>query len=176
MSTCSSGVSSDTAMGQPSAPTGTRPSASRTATDEAVPNVESASVGPTISISSAAERISAGKVVTCTAAGASGSGSACAGASGAGFAQLHSSASTSIAASTIESFFITPPFEWIRNPSMHPDSGSFRAVLRHFPLKYTKYSCGKMACPARKSLAAGHISSFYIHPGKTRIAIPASPS
>ena len=34
----------------------------------------------------------------------------------------------------------------------------------HFPLKYSKYSCGKMACPGQKFLAAGHFASFQIHP------------
>ena len=35
---------------------------------------------------------------------------------------------------------------------------------RRFPLQYTKYSCGKTACPARKILAVGHAPSFQIHP------------
>ena len=47
-----------------------------------------------------------------------------------------------------------------------PDSGSFRAELRHFSLKYEKYSCGKMSCPARKSLAAGHAVGFQMHPDR----------
>ena len=40
------------------------------------------------------------------------------------------------------------------------------AALHHFPLQYTKYSCGKMACPTRKFLAVGHIFSFQIHSGE----------
>ena len=47
-----------------------------------------------------------------------------------------------------------------------PDSGSFRAELRHFSLKYEKYSCGKMSCPARKSLAAGYAVGFQMHPDR----------
>jgi len=47
---------------------------------------------------------------------------------------------------------------------MRPDSGPFRAAPRHFPLKYTKYSRGKMACPARKILAAGHVAMLLTRP------------
>lgn len=54
----------------------------------------------------------------------------------------------------------------IRKLPTHPDGGPFRAVLRRFPLQYTKYSCGKTTCPTQKFLTAGHIASFQIHPGR----------
>ena len=45
-----------------------------------------------------------------------------------------------------------------------PNQRVFCPAPRHFPLKYNKYSCGKMACSGQKSLAAGHFASFQIHP------------
>ena len=48
-----------------------------------------------------------------------------------------------------------------------------RARQRVFPhcaasffLEIRKYSCGKMSCPARKSLAAGHAVGFQMHPDR----------
>ena len=48
-------------------------------------------------------------------------------------------------------------------------AGPFRAAPRHFPLKYTKYSCGKIACAARKFLAADRIAGFQMHPVFCRV-------
>ena len=52
----------------------------------------------------------------------------------------------------------------IWKPSKRPNSGPFSAVLPHFSLQYTKYSCGKMTCTSKKSLAVGHIAGFQIRP------------
>ena len=45
-----------------------------------------------------------------------------------------------------------------------PISSSFSVVLCPFPLKYLQYSCVKMACTTKKSLAVGHISCLQIDP------------
>ena len=54
----------------------------------------------------------------------------------------------------------------IWKPSTRPNSGSFPSAVHHFPLQYTKYSCGKMASSDEKSLAVGHISGFQIDPNE----------
>ena len=56
----------------------------------------------------------------------------------------------------------------IWKPSTRPNSGSFPPAVHHFPLQYTKYSCGKMASAGEKSLAVGHIPGFQIDPNKKR--------
>ena len=48
--------------------------------------------------------------------------------------------------------------------STRPNSGSFPVSPHHFSLKYIQYSCEKMVCATRKSLAVGHISRFQIDP------------
>ena len=50
---------------------------------------------------------------------------------------------------------------------MHPDSGPFRAASAPFFLEIRQYSCKKMSCATQKSLAAGHIVSFQIHPAQS---------
>ena len=51
-----------------------------------------------------------------------------------------------------------------------PNAPGQRAFLRcaaSFFLEIRQYSCEKMSCATQKSLAAGHIMSFQIHPSKT---------
>ena len=48
-----------------------------------------------------------------------------------------------------------------------PNAPGQRAFLRcaaSFSLEIRQYSCEKMSCATQKSLAAGHIMSFQIHP------------
>ena len=48
-----------------------------------------------------------------------------------------------------------------------PNAPGQRAFLRcaaSFFLEIRQYSCEKMSCATQKSLAAGHIMSFQIHP------------
>ena len=50
-----------------------------------------------------------------------------------------------------------------------PNAPGQRAFLRcaaSFFLEIRQYSCEKMSCATQKSLAAGHIMSFQIHPRK----------
>ena len=52
-----------------------------------------------------------------------------------------------------------------------PNAPGQRAFLRcaaSFFLEIRQYSCEKMSCATQKSLAAGHIMSFQIHPRKSR--------
>ena len=54
-----------------------------------------------------------------------------------------------------------------------PNAPGQRAFLRcaaSFFLEIRQYSCKKMSCATQKSLAAGHIMSFQIHPSKKRPA------
>ena len=48
--------------------------------------------------------------------------------------------------------------------STRPIGGPLSAEPRCFALKYTKYFCAKSPCPAKKSLAAGHIANFQTAP------------
>ena len=70
----------------------------------------------------------------------------------------------------------TGNFHFFRNFSRvylkTPNAPGQRAFLRcaaSFFLEIRQYSCEKMSCATQKSLAAGHIVSFQIHPKKTGI-------
>ena len=45
-----------------------------------------------------------------------------------------------------------------------PGQRAFSRCAASFFLEIRQYSCEKMSCSARKFLAAGHITSFHIHP------------
>ena len=45
-----------------------------------------------------------------------------------------------------------------------PGQRAFSRCAASFFLEIRQYSCEKMSCSARKFLAAGHITSFQIHP------------
>jgi hypothetical protein len=47
---------------------------------------------------------------------------------------------------------------------MRPISGQFSAIHRYFPLKYTKYFCGKMPRLTKNALVIGHIAVFQTAP------------
>ena len=56
-----------------------------------------------------------------------------------------------------------------------PNAPGQRAFLRcaaSFFLEIRQYSCEKMSCATQKSLAAGHIMSFQIHPSIRRYVLP----
>ena len=48
-----------------------------------------------------------------------------------------------------------------------PGQRAFSRCAASFFLEIRQYSCEKMSCSARKFLAAGHITSFQIHPRRT---------
>ena len=57
--------------------------------------------------------------------------------------------------------------DWTRVYLKTPNAPGQRAFLRcaaSFFLEIRQYSCEKMSCATQKSLAAGHIMSFQIHP------------
>ena len=59
--------------------------------------------------------------------------------------------------------------DWTRVYLKTPNAPGQRAFLRcaaSFFLEIRQYSCEKMSCATQKSLAAGHIMSFQIHPKK----------
>ncbi|MEF2908070.1 MAG: hypothetical protein U0O42_02405, partial [Oscillospiraceae bacterium] len=47
-----------------------------------------------------------------------------------------------------------------------PGQRAFLRCAASFFLEIRQYSCEKMSCATQKSLAAGHIMSFQIHPKK----------
>ncbi len=55
------------------------------------------------------------------------------------------------------------PREYLKTANP-PGQRTFLCCTAPFFLEIRQYSCGKMSCSARKSLAAGHIFSFQIHP------------
>ena len=60
--------------------------------------------------------------------------------------------------------------DWTRVYLKTPNAPGQRAFLRcaaSFFLEIRQYSCEKMSCATQKSLAAGHIMSFQIHPRAT---------
>ena len=62
-----------------------------------------------------------------------------------------------------------PPLQRLRVYLKTPNAPGQRAFLRcaaSFFLEIRQYSCEKMSCATQKSLAAGHIMSFQIHPRK----------
>ena len=59
-----------------------------------------------------------------------------------------------------------------------PNAPGQRAFLRcaaSFFLEIRQYSCEKMSCATQKSLAAGHIMSFQIHPKNEMKDCPDTP-
>ena len=48
----------------------------------------------------------------------------------------------------------------------HVDAHVRRALVRAFAVDLAAVSYTHLSCPARKFLAAGHIASFQMHPGK----------
>ena len=59
--------------------------------------------------------------------------------------------------------------DWTRVYLKTPNAPGQRAFLRcaaSFFLEIRQYSCEKMSCATQKSLAAGHIMSFQIHPNR----------
>ena len=67
--------------------------------------------------------------------------------------------------------------DWTRVYLKTPNAPGQRAFLRcaaSFFLEIRQYSCEKMSCATQKSLAAGHIMSFQIHPRTKQICPPVS--
>ena len=57
------------------------------------------------------------------------------------------------------------PRVYLKAPNA-PGQRIFSRCAAPFFLEIRQYSCEKMSCSAQKSLAAGHIGSFQIHPRK----------
>ena len=58
---------------------------------------------------------------------------------------------------------IAPFMVYLKTPNA-PGQRAFCGAPRHFSLKYVSIPAKKMSCATQKSLAAGHIMSFQIHP------------
>ena len=58
------------------------------------------------------------------------------------------------------------PRVYLKTPNA-PGQRAFLRCAASFFLEIRQYSCEKMSCATQKSLAAGHIMSFQIHPSKT---------
>ena len=52
---------------------------------------------------------------------------------------------------------------YLKTPNA-PEQRAFLRCAASFFLEIRQYSCEKMSCATQKSLAAGHIMSFQIHP------------
>ena len=59
------------------------------------------------------------------------------------------------------------PRVYLKTPNA-PGQRAFLRCAASFFLEIRQYSCEKMSCATQKSLAAGHIMSFQIHP-RTRL-------
>ena len=57
----------------------------------------------------------------------------------------------------------TAPRVYLKTPNA-PGQRAFLRCAASFFLEIRQYSCEKMSCATQKSLAAGHIMSFQIHP------------
>ena len=57
------------------------------------------------------------------------------------------------------------PRVYLKTPNA-PGQRAFLRCAASFFLEIRQYSCEKMSCATQKSLAAGHIMSFQIHPRK----------
>ena len=55
------------------------------------------------------------------------------------------------------------PRVYLKTPNA-PGQRAFLRCAASFFLEIRQYSCEKMSCATQKSLAAGHIMSFQIHP------------
>ena len=58
------------------------------------------------------------------------------------------------------------PRVYLKTPNA-PGQRAFLRCAASFFLEIRQYSCEKMSCATQKSLAAGHIMSFQIHPKQT---------
>ena len=65
-------------------------------------------------------------------------------------------------------FLLKPIRVYLKTPNA-PGQRAFLRCAASFFLEIRQYSCEKMSCATQKSLAAGHIMSFQIHPKKTEI-------
>ena len=59
--------------------------------------------------------------------------------------------------------YIKYPRVYLKTPNA-PGQRAFLRCAASFFLEIRQYSCEKMSCATQKSLAAGHIMSFQIHP------------
>ena len=60
-------------------------------------------------------------------------------------------------------FLMLQPRVYLKTPNA-PGQRAFLRCAASFFLEIRQYSCEKMSCATQKSLAAGHIMSFQIHP------------
>ena len=63
--------------------------------------------------------------------------------------------------------YIKYPRVYLKTPNA-PGQRAFLRCAASFFLEIRQYSCEKMSCATQKSLAAGHIMSFQIHPKNSR--------
>ena len=73
-------------------------------------------------------------------------------------------------------FLMLQPRVYLKTPNA-PGQRAFLRCAASFFLEIRQYSCEKMSCATQKSLAAGHIMSFQIHPSRSgRLCPPAGGS
>ena len=73
-------------------------------------------------------------------------------------------------------FLMLQPRVYLKTPNA-PGQRAFLRCAASFFLEIRQYSCEKMSCATQKSLAAGHIMSFQIHPSRGgRLCPPAGGS
>ena len=65
-----------------------------------------------------------------------------------------------------ENVYQAVPRAYLKTPNA-PGQRAFLRCAASFFLEIRQYSCEKMSCATQKSLAAGHIMSFQIHPRDT---------
>ena len=65
-----------------------------------------------------------------------------------------------------ENVYQAVPRAYLKTPNA-PGQRAFLRCAASFFLEIRQYSCEKMSCATQKSLAAGHIMSFQIHPSDT---------